>query len=224
LNDSITFLSLLPDLCTSLEVDEVEIFSLIEEQIPKYKIRTDKITRFAGTANQDFEFVQFPALNIPANVGLGLNGDQMRETLNYFRKYHFIFAGPSRVYEWVNHPESQDSPRLDFDSWSSASYSLASRDAFHNEEEKGQTREVATRRSYYSRLGVERTSIDLASFVLYKSRSWAQKNAQNLKIKKKWKIFSSTRTREARLILTGKEREETRKKNCCVPQYSLDYH
>lgn len=75
------------DLCSSLEVDEVEIFSLIEEQIPKYKIRTDRIISFAGTSNQDFEFVQFPALNIPDTIGLGLNSDQIRETLNYFREY-----------------------------------------------------------------------------------------------------------------------------------------
>lgn len=75
------------DLCSSLEVDEVEIFSLIEEQIPKYKIRTDNITSFAGTSNQDFEFVQFPAINIPDNINLALSSDQIRETLNYFRKY-----------------------------------------------------------------------------------------------------------------------------------------
>lgn len=74
------------DLCSSQEVAEVEIFSLIEEQIPKYKIRADQITSFAGTANQDFEFVQFPALKIPDNINLALTSDQIRETLNYFRK------------------------------------------------------------------------------------------------------------------------------------------
>lgn len=79
------------DLCSSLEVDEVEIFSLIEEQIPKYKIRADKIISFAGTSNQDFEFVQFPALNIPETIGLGLSSDQIRETLNYFREYLKFF-------------------------------------------------------------------------------------------------------------------------------------
>ena len=39
------------DLC-STDADEVEIFSLIEEQIPKYKVRADKITNFSGTSNQ----------------------------------------------------------------------------------------------------------------------------------------------------------------------------
>lgn len=70
-----------------MEVDEVEIFSLIEEQIPKYRIRADNITSFAGTSNQDFEFVQFPALNVPENINLGLTSEQARETLNYFCEY-----------------------------------------------------------------------------------------------------------------------------------------
>lgn len=88
-----------PDLCSSLEVDEVEIFSLIEEQIPKYKIRADHITTFAGTTNQDFEFVQFPALKIPDNINLGLTAIQIRETLNYFRKYSIH---SSTFNSWMN--------------------------------------------------------------------------------------------------------------------------
>ncbi|CAH1710267.1 unnamed protein product [Chironomus riparius] len=75
--------STVTDLCSS-DADEVEIFSLIEEQIPKYKVRACKITNFSGTSNQDFEFVKFPALNVPENIGLGLTSDQIRETLNYF--------------------------------------------------------------------------------------------------------------------------------------------
>ncbi|KAG5676820.1 hypothetical protein PVAND_006627 [Polypedilum vanderplanki] len=71
---------------SSTDIDEVEIFSLIEEQIPKYKVRACKITNFSGTCNQDFEFVKFPALNVPENIGLGLTSEQIRETLNYFRK------------------------------------------------------------------------------------------------------------------------------------------
>jgi hypothetical protein len=39
------------ELCGT-DIDEVEIFSLIEEQIPKYKVRADKITNFSGTSNQ----------------------------------------------------------------------------------------------------------------------------------------------------------------------------
>lgn len=76
----------------------MEIFSLIEEQIPKYKIRADRITSFAGTCNQDFEFVPFPALSVDT-AGLGLSPDQTRETLNYFRKYFWdeLRLMPSRT-------------------------------------------------------------------------------------------------------------------------------
>jgi hypothetical protein len=40
------------DLCSSEQLPEVEIFSLLEEQIPKYKIRADCLTEFAGCENQ----------------------------------------------------------------------------------------------------------------------------------------------------------------------------
>lgn len=67
---------------------EVEIFSLLEEQIPKYKVRSDFLTEFSGYSNQDW-FVPAPALEIPSE-GLGLTKEQTRETLNYFRKYFKI--------------------------------------------------------------------------------------------------------------------------------------
>lgn len=70
------------DLCSSEQLPEVEIFSLLEEQIPKYRIRADCITQFVGYENQDFA-IQFPALPIPVD-GLGLTKDQTRECLNYF--------------------------------------------------------------------------------------------------------------------------------------------
>lgn len=83
----ITFLfalDVLTDLCSSENLPEVEIFSLLEEQIPKYKIRNDFLTDFAGYANEDW-FVPAPALPIPIE-GLGLTKEQTRECLNYFRK------------------------------------------------------------------------------------------------------------------------------------------
>lgn len=79
----------LSDLCSSENLPEVEIFSLLEEQIPKYKIRNDFLTDFAGYANEDW-FVPAPALPIPVE-GLGLTKEQTRECLNYFRKFHFVF-------------------------------------------------------------------------------------------------------------------------------------
>lgn len=80
----IKLLFALTDLCSSENLPEVEIFSLLEEQIPKYKIRNDFLTDFAGYANEDW-FVPAPALPIPVE-GLGLTKEQTRECLNYFRK------------------------------------------------------------------------------------------------------------------------------------------
>ncbi|EDW36965.1 GL25980 [Drosophila persimilis] len=76
--------SCLTELCSSENLPEVEIFSLLEEQIPKYKVRNDFLTNFSGYANEDW-FVPAPALPIPAE-GLGLTKDQTRECLNYFRE------------------------------------------------------------------------------------------------------------------------------------------
>ena len=33
---------------------EIEIISLVQENLPKYKLRADYITKFAGYSNQDF--------------------------------------------------------------------------------------------------------------------------------------------------------------------------
>nr|XP_016939752.1 trafficking kinesin-binding protein milt isoform X4 [Drosophila suzukii] len=74
--------SCLTELCSSENLPEVEIFSLLEEQIPKYKVRNDFLTNFSGYANEDW-FVPAPALPIPPE-GLGLSKEQTRECLNYF--------------------------------------------------------------------------------------------------------------------------------------------
>lgn len=72
-------------MCSADNLPEVEIFSLLEEQIPKYRIRADTTTTFGGYENQDW-FVNYPALPIPQD-GLGLSAEQTREALNYFREY-----------------------------------------------------------------------------------------------------------------------------------------
>uniref|UniRef100_A0A182X616 HAP1 N-terminal domain-containing protein n=1 Tax=Anopheles quadriannulatus TaxID=34691 RepID=A0A182X616_ANOQN len=72
------------EVCSAEDLPEVEIFSLLEEQIPRYKIRADTTTTFGGYENQDW-FVQYPALPIPTE-GLGLTTEQTREALNYFRQ------------------------------------------------------------------------------------------------------------------------------------------
>ncbi|KAL9692386.1 hypothetical protein quinque_015825 [Culex quinquefasciatus] len=70
------------EVCSADNLPEVEIFSLLEEQIPKYRIRADTTTTFGGYENQDW-FVNYPALPIPQD-GLGLSAEQTREALNYF--------------------------------------------------------------------------------------------------------------------------------------------
>lgn len=39
------------DLCSTDQLDEVEIFSLLEEQLPRYKLRADSLTKFGGYQN-----------------------------------------------------------------------------------------------------------------------------------------------------------------------------
>ncbi|XP_062706138.1 uncharacterized protein LOC115255312 [Aedes albopictus] len=73
------------EVCSSDNLPEVELFSLLEEQIPRYKVRADTTTTFGGYENQDW-FVNYPALPIPQE-GLGLTTEQTREALNYFREY-----------------------------------------------------------------------------------------------------------------------------------------
>ncbi|CAG9761135.1 unnamed protein product [Ceutorhynchus assimilis] len=70
------------ELCSSESLPEVEIISLLEEQIPRYKLRADTLTKFGGYTNQDW-FIPSPALQID-EADLKLSPDQIRETLNYF--------------------------------------------------------------------------------------------------------------------------------------------
>lgn len=95
------------DLCSSDQIDEVEIFSLLEEQLPRYKLRADSLTKFGGYQHnvslivhvfvgfsaffsdgvfffQDW-FLEFPALSIPEG-GWKMSKELAQETLNYFRK------------------------------------------------------------------------------------------------------------------------------------------
>ncbi|XP_071101204.1 trafficking kinesin-binding protein 1-like isoform X2 [Haliotis cracherodii] len=68
------------ELCNSAEPDEVEILSLINEQIPKYRLRADTITEFGGYNNEDW--IQTPV--IPLDTDLALTDEQIKETLKYF--------------------------------------------------------------------------------------------------------------------------------------------
>ncbi|XP_059054436.1 trafficking kinesin-binding protein milt isoform X2 [Achroia grisella] len=70
------------EVCNSEEVPEVEIVSLLQEHIPKYRLRADSLTQFGGYENQDW-FIPSPALPLSSD-DLALTPDQIRETLNYF--------------------------------------------------------------------------------------------------------------------------------------------
>ncbi|XP_049867054.1 trafficking kinesin-binding protein milt isoform X2 [Pectinophora gossypiella] len=70
------------EVCNSEEVPEVEIVSLLQEHIPKYRLRADSLTQFGGYENQDW-FIPSPALPV-SDDDLALTPDQIRETLNYF--------------------------------------------------------------------------------------------------------------------------------------------
>ncbi|BES97304.1 HAP1 N-terminal conserved region [Nesidiocoris tenuis] len=84
------------DVCSGEELPEVEIFSLLEEQIPKYKLRADTLTSFAGYENKDW-YIPSPALK-PEEIDTPLTPEQIRETLNYFREYFFDIVILSRFF------------------------------------------------------------------------------------------------------------------------------
>lgn len=60
---------------------EVELVSLLEEQLPRYRLRADTLTEFSGYDNEDW-CIQVPCLPNPEN--LELSPELIQETLNYF--------------------------------------------------------------------------------------------------------------------------------------------
>lgn len=61
---------------------EVELVSLIEEQLPRYRLRADTLTEFAGYNKEDWSIIPSPCLPSPEN--LDLPPELIQETLNYF--------------------------------------------------------------------------------------------------------------------------------------------
>jgi trafficking kinesin-binding protein 1 len=66
--------------CNDEDPDEVEILSLIQEQIPRYRLRADSISNFGGYSHQDW--IQTPLIDLDAD--LNLSNLQITETLKYF--------------------------------------------------------------------------------------------------------------------------------------------
>ncbi|XP_073667152.1 trafficking kinesin-binding protein 1-like [Tursiops truncatus] len=66
------------DVCNSTDLPEVEIISLLEEQLPHYKLRADTIY---GYDHDDW--LHTPLISPDANIDL--TTEQIEETLKYFR-------------------------------------------------------------------------------------------------------------------------------------------
>ncbi|KTF97599.1 hypothetical protein cypCar_00024729 [Cyprinus carpio] len=64
--------------CNSTDLPEVEIISLLEEQLPHYKLRADTIY---GYDHDDWLHTPL----ISPDVNLDLTTEQIEETLKYFR-------------------------------------------------------------------------------------------------------------------------------------------
>uniref|UniRef100_A0A8D0D6C5 Trafficking kinesin protein 1 n=1 Tax=Sander lucioperca TaxID=283035 RepID=A0A8D0D6C5_SANLU len=71
------FLSLCADVCNSTDLPELEIISLLEEQLPVYKLRADTIFGY----DQD-DWLHTPLVD--PNSSLDLTTEQIEETLKYF--------------------------------------------------------------------------------------------------------------------------------------------
>ncbi|GLG97606.1 Trafficking kinesin-binding protein [Gryllus bimaculatus] len=70
------------------ELPEVEIISLLEEQIPRYRLRADTLTQFTGYENEDW-YIPAPALKVD-DTDLKLTSEQIREVLNYFKIFFYL--------------------------------------------------------------------------------------------------------------------------------------
>lgn len=88
---------LLPDVCNSTDLPEVEIISLLEEQLPHYKLRADTIYGY-----EHDDWLHTPLLSPDANVDLTV--EQIEETLKYFRKWSSFISPPTRMRgRWIPH-------------------------------------------------------------------------------------------------------------------------
>lgn len=68
------------DVCNSTDLPELEIISLLEEQLPVYKLRADTVFGY----EQD-DWLHTPL--VEPDVALDLTTEQIEETLKYFCKF-----------------------------------------------------------------------------------------------------------------------------------------
>ncbi|KAK2723934.1 hypothetical protein QYM36_002322, partial [Artemia franciscana] len=70
------------DIRTESHIPEVELISLLEEQLPQYKLRADTLTDFAGYKEADW-FIPPPITRVNKQ-GVIFTDEQIRQILNYF--------------------------------------------------------------------------------------------------------------------------------------------
>lgn len=78
------------DVCNSTDLPEVEIISLLEEQLPHYQLRADTIY---GYDHDDW--LHTPLISPDVNIDLTV--EQIEETLKYFRKSRPLFCLPLSI-------------------------------------------------------------------------------------------------------------------------------
>lgn len=80
------------DVCNSTDLPELEIISLLEEQLPVYKLRADTVYGY----EQD-DWLHTPL--VAPNAALDLTTEQIEETLKYFCKFHLQLHTHKRICE-----------------------------------------------------------------------------------------------------------------------------
>lgn len=69
----------LTDVCSGVDLPEVEIVSLLAEELPRYTLRADHVFGY-----EHDDWLHTPLL--PPEAALGLTYEQIEETFKYFRK------------------------------------------------------------------------------------------------------------------------------------------
>ena len=74
------------ELSSPEDPDEVEVLSLVQEQIPRYRLRADTVTDFTGYRDTDFlnTGAKSRCAAVNEQTNLDLSPEQIGESLNYF--------------------------------------------------------------------------------------------------------------------------------------------
>lgn len=97
--------STLTDLHSSPAVPEVEVISLLGEELPRYRLRADYLTEFGGYANSDFvdaSVIETPCLPDDDEKRLvGLTAEQAEATLEYLISSGYRLSQMTKTYHDV---------------------------------------------------------------------------------------------------------------------------